>query len=49
METGSLCPASGGRSVEVDVSAAVAVDSEREVCLHDLGDSVRRDTTRSPT
>ena len=44
METGSLCPASDGRSVEVDVSVTVTVDSEREVCRHDL--EILSDATR---
>ena len=33
--TNSLSPVSGGGNVEVDVSAAVTVESEREDCLHD--------------
>ena len=30
-----LSAGSGGESVEIDVSVAVVVDSERKVCLHD--------------
>ena len=33
--TDSLSPVPGGGNVEVDVSAVVTVESEREVCLHD--------------
>jgi len=44
----SLSPVPGGGSVKVDVSVAVTVDSEREVCLHDWKNVIRHDTTRSP-